>query len=248
MRSLRFQHWFTLCFALLAACAGGQTGSEGAKGTKGVPTIGDPCTVDRDCQQQLQFALQGLAAPHAHLPVKLLGASCEPVPVGCASPAARYCHCTYTPKAVEKPASFELGVGADCTLYGRSLGCLASSSDFAGCDATACSCVEACQGALDRMSADDERNFDVQARRAVCEHEACRFVLRIDDRCYAGAWPVPGSPTYDCALSDQALLAADASRSDSTSPVCDTSPRVTSLGSDPGFSACQPGSDAGSRP
>jgi hypothetical protein len=257
MPNLRVSDLPALCFALLAACVGGQTGSEGAKGTRGVHNVGDPCSQDRDCEQQLATALKALATARAPVATRLLGASCDPVPAGCASPQARYCHCSYAPEPFDKPLTLDLGANTGCALYSRSLACLEAAGDFAGCERAACSCVETCQDALDRMRDDDARSFAVEARHAVCEHETCRFVLRIDDRCYAGAWPEAWSATYDCALSDQALLAADAAAcgnggcsapSVATGSICIRDPGVIGVGGDGGLAACSGGGAGGSAP
>ena len=61
-----------------------------------------------------------------------------------------------------------------------------------------------------RLSADAARVFDTQVRHASCGGVYCDIVVRVEDRCYVRSPST--SPAYDCALSDDQILAAERAR------------------------------------
>ncbi len=101
-----------------------------------------------------------------------------------------------------------LGLRTDCDAWSRSGECLLPASDFAGCTVgEEGSCAAACEEALGRVEADDRRTFSVDLRTAQCASDGfCDYVVQVDDFCYASL-PGPAKPTFDCALSDEEILA-----------------------------------------
>ena len=114
-----------------------------------------------------------------------------------------------------------LGNRETCDVFGRGTSCLFRSCEFKGCDpATPTSCDDVCADVASRIAADNAASFDVALRTAYCEKPSClcRNTYRLAERCYASFGPTPTS--YDCALSDQAIVAADNPplREDSSEP------------------------------
>jgi len=101
--------------------------------------------------------------------------------------------------------------GLPCSLSSRGGGCLWDTTAWPACDpAVADSCDATCAEAEARLAADAAHIFDTQVRLAVCDGVSCNIVIRVDDACYVR------SPTsrhaYDCALSDEQILAAERAR------------------------------------
>lgn len=103
-----------------------------------------------------------------------------------------------------------LGNRTTCDVWDRAQGCLYSSCEFLGCDPSdASSCDAVCDEVMARLAADEARTIEVTTRTTYCNRVSCtcRTVHRIADRCYASRSPV--AKAYDCALSDDAILAME---------------------------------------
>jgi hypothetical protein len=96
--------------------------------------------------------------------------------------------------------------GSGCSVQGRASDCLYDSAQFEGCTAgVAESCAEACWQATLRIRV-DEIEQDYEIRRAACVEGACESVVRISDECFTGVTLGRATGTYDCSLSDDAIL------------------------------------------
>ncbi|MEO7036794.1 MAG: hypothetical protein ABI548_22785, partial [Polyangiaceae bacterium] len=122
------------------------------------------------------------------------------------------CHCeqAFGDSDVASPQSdLLLGYRTGCDVAGRSGDCLYGCSEFPGCDpGDATSCQALCADLDARLDADAERTFDAALRSAVCTTDGacgCRSVFRVEDHCYAGQAKL--DTPYDCALTDEAILA-----------------------------------------
>lgn len=222
----------SVCGALMAfACAGGQTGSEGAEGNPppgGVPpggptggmggqgmwptsgNSGYSCTTSAQCLESLEAAVAELGRPREAAPRVVVAASCEreDPDAGCSGGRPRSCTCAFKTAGGEaEPLGLGLATnGNGCDYLGRSYECLIPASDFAGCTpGDDCSCVPACEDALRKIEDDNARVFDAEARHAECVEGYCRVVRRVEDRCFVGFGDVGDEP-YDCALSDDEIL------------------------------------------
>lgn len=195
---------------VLGACVGGQTGSEGATeavrppapSTTPPPADGPRCD-DSACQARFEQRFRALRAPSTAEPRRLLDARCVATP-DCVNLPATTCVCsTRQGGSLERVA---VG-GNECALHGRSLACLWPAAEVAACQPGSCDCVQTCERANALLDADDVRSVAVTARSAMCVGGGvCKYVLALDDRCYAGALPDVEATVLDCALSDDQLL------------------------------------------
>lgn len=216
------------CFAIalvaaLCACAGGQTGSEGfsPQAVGGSAAVEPPpkveCSTDEHCHLRLRNLTGALQLPASSAARQLVGASCARS-ASCDAAATSSCTCSFTRAGSTHEEQLSLS-GQPCALYGRSFSCLLPAAELAACAPGSCDCKQQCERAFDLLAADDARAAQVQERVARCENGTCKYVVALDDRCYAGTLPSVASPVIDCALSDDALL--DAAEAASQSPVLD---------------------------
>jgi hypothetical protein len=238
----------TVCAAFYGtqACAGGQTGSEGARSFEGGPSGGIggqggfgpgtggsgfaggnnnmySCGSDAECSARLQSFVDDLRTPRTHAPLRLVAADCETRPAEC--PGTTFCQCKYTMHEGSGVIPGVVGLGlSECDVSSRTTECLLSQHDFPGCsNSDACPCFDACTHAMATMEDDDKRAFDAEARSATCVNSGCRMVFRVADRCLAGREPGPYD-VYDCSLSDDEILSrAFPTSAGTTTPgvVCD---------------------------
>ena len=185
---------------LLAATLGA-----GCLGTdSGNPPGPVACTSGADCGPTCGAYLED-AAPRAASVYQFTGASCALISIAGESGPAPSCSC-------ELPGGGAIalaGGGADgCLVYGRDRTCLYGRDERPACsldDPT--SCDAACGDLQARLDADAQRTLDVELRLASCHAPGpgsrCECVVRIEERCFVDA----DLTSYDCALSDAAILA-----------------------------------------
>lgn len=121
---------------------------------------------------------------------------------------------------------------SSCSEYSRTpSGCLYCGSEFPGCSLDAPrSCDAVCAEMATRYDAEVQKTFSVTLRRLSCGADyTCEFVTEIDNACYARNPRERGIPAFDCALSDEQLLA----HKSESAEFCRARPTV----------ACETGSD-----
>jgi hypothetical protein len=190
------------------------TGTDPMNGQTG--SIGQAvCVDDADCAKKVEDIVGGLRMP-IQTGRHLIGSEC--FARGSADPAMFFSHPTacacYYGTSDGDPRSWAsavpLGLKPACNVEGRSLDCLSWCSDFVGCDpADKTSCDAPCAELATRIDQDNARTFDVQIRYAKCAAGGgrCDAVFRIENRCYTHTSYT--TRTYDCSLTDAAILAAD---------------------------------------
>lgn len=163
------------------------------------------CATDAECMTRLQAAADELRAARELPSRTLVEATCEPSEC----PRDLFCRCVYVTREGHEVSAEALSLGFDerCDLFGRSGDCLVPASEAPVCDPDdGCSCAAQCERALAASASDAERTIDAEARFARCVDDMCQGVLRVEDRCYVGFGVEPDQQTYDCALSDSAIL------------------------------------------
>jgi hypothetical protein len=240
MGGLPMKHPFSCLFvaAALAACSSADRGStvpEPSSSSSSTTTTAssdpvggtDPdkgqtgsigqvvCQSDADCVAKVGDIIDGLKMP-VHLDRQYLGAACiaqsaEPGQLF-AHPAICRCYFGWNGSQERTPQNaINLGLKPGCDQEGRSLDCLATCKAFTGCDpSVTTSCDAACASLSEELDADNAKTFDVAARVAKCSNSGarCDAVFRIESRCYT--YSSYTTRTYDCSLTDDAILAADA--------------------------------------
>lgn len=199
---------------------GGETGSMGPS----------ECIESSDCVEIAEASAARLSEPLV-LDRELIAAECvardENDSYNCCYHEPAVCFCYYGwngDQTRDRGNAMVLGNRADCDEYGRDRSCVSPASDFAGCDVEdESSCDTACDTLDARVTAHLAQSFDAEARTATCtESGACRIVLRIEDRCYASFSQL--AKAYDCALSDEEILAdayPETTPASCTGDVCD---------------------------
>jgi hypothetical protein len=218
--------------ALMSACSkaappaqthtpdGAGAGTEAAAGTSGGSMVGGvgacECSNDAFCVAQEDDFLNGLKTAYESN-LHYVGAECvardRNDPRRCCFARPNVCLCYFawgdTDARVVENAEI-LGNRYDaCDVGDKAQGCLYRSCEFQGCDpADATSCDAACADVAARITADNAKAYDVERRSAHCDPTncLCRAVHRIGDRCYGtrDLW----AQSYDCSLSDAAIIAA----------------------------------------
>jgi len=204
----------------ITAMHGGETGSMGAR----------ECAASSSCLEVAEARVDGLREPLV-LNREIIGTEClardENSSDNCCFHMPAVCLCYYGwdgDQTRDRGNAMILGNRADCDEYGRDQSCLVPASDFAGCDVEdASSCDAPCAELDAKVVAHSAQTFDAEVRSATCtDRGECRVVHRIEDRCYASfGYAVT---VYDCALSDQEILAdayPEAPPSSCIADVCD---------------------------
>lgn len=170
------------------------------------------CGTDATCVSIAENTVNGLMSPQVS-PYHVVDSACTEggviAEVTVRGPA---CHCQ-----VQGGGMLLIGpTGLPCSLTSRGGGCLWDTTAWSACDPTvADSCAATCADAEARLAADAARVFDTEVRLARCGGVYCDIVIRVDDRCYVRGPNM--SPAYDCALSDDQILAAERARLSGTS-------------------------------
>jgi hypothetical protein len=161
------------------------------------------CTADSECAAICAGFVEA-AAPLAQSVYRITDARCEMIGFagGASSPG---CSCETEGGSLVLAASSP----DECLHYGRDRTCLYAQGELPGCSLDdVSSCDAACADLQARLDADAQRALDVEVRRATCDGAYCDCVLRIEDGCYVNA----DLTRYDCALSDDAILAQHPAR------------------------------------
>jgi len=169
------------------------------------------CGTDADCVAIADSLVQPLMSPQVS-PYHVIDSACGQASVILGtSQGPSYqgpaCHCP-----LEGGGTLMIGPsGLPCSLPSRGGDCLWDTTAWPACDPmVADSCVATCADAEARLAADEAHVFETDVRFARCGAVYCDIVIRIDDRCYVRGPTV--SPAYDCALSDDQILAAERAR------------------------------------
>lgn len=177
----------------------------GCLGTdSGNPSGPAECRADADCREACEALVQE-AAPLAASPYQFTGARCELIAIAGESGPAPGCSC----ELGEGGSISLVGGSADpCLYYGRDRTCLYGRDELPACSLDEpASCDAACDDLQARLDADARRALEVELRLASCHAPGagsrCECVVRIEDACYVSA----DLTSYDCALSDAAILA-----------------------------------------
>jgi hypothetical protein len=235
MTRTRIAELVALALALGACNHGGQSGDEGSPGGAGSPGEGAgmpgggmsgggigggggisgmtgmmppefECSSDAQCGEYVQDLAGDLERRAAQPELALHEARCI---TGCVEPTA--CACVYTIAGrayLDAVNVFVLGGSTGCDVYGRAPYCLEQPDAFSGCEPDdPASCEAACASALDVVQT-DAAGYAVDVRTAECVERDCRWVWRIDDRCFAGSIARGGKGDLEqpCALSDAEIL------------------------------------------
>jgi hypothetical protein len=114
-----------------------------------------------------------------------------------------------------------------CAHFGRGYRCILEENEVTDCDPTrADACQSTCATLHERLTEDAQKSYDAslryQACRKVCPNEpgandVCEFIVRVNGQCYRSTSGAGlGTAAYDCALSDQEILAMPANLSDTS--------------------------------
>jgi hypothetical protein len=189
------------------------------------------CTDDAQCAMTADFYAANFSPLPDPAPRRLVSATCQRTS-DCGS-LERVCSCEIA-RGDAGPDPLLLG-GAGCALLGRLPGCLWPQAELPLCQPGTCDCPNACKHAIALLEADDARPLQGHARAAKCVAGSCRYVISVDDRCYAEL-PVRESLEVDCSQPDEVLLQrAPAPRSGSCSDAYVTACRVDPGGTNGGL-------------
>lgn len=199
----RARRW--ACIVLIVGC-GGQSGD--APGAQ-------ECRRDSECAESVNTGVDELRAPQSTSP-DLTSHECERATIpesGNTSQAILrgsgddvVCTCATDNGDI----GFILHEkGSQCLVHSRARKCLYSPSDFPGCDpADADSCKATCAELTTRLKQDAETVYDADVRSNRCVMNACEYVLKIEDTCYAKHSNEP----YDCKLTDDEIIEQESER------------------------------------
>jgi hypothetical protein len=118
-----------------------------------------------------------------------------------------------------------------CSVYARTPSeCLYCGTEFSGCSIDSPqSCDAICSDLAQRYDGEMQRSFAINSRVARCgEDFTCEYVTEIEGVCYARNPTESEIPGFDCALSDEQILASSGVNFAPTCPeraisVCDSS-------------------------
>jgi hypothetical protein len=161
------------------------------------------CMIDAECLATAEARVAGLMTP-ATYQAQATVASCQQASIfdGSAWIQGPACQCQNQGGGVRLIGPS----GLPCSLGGRAGACLWDTTTFPACDQQPASfCADVCADVEARLAADFARGVDASVRLARCGAVYCEIVLRVEDRCYAG---VALGTAYDCALTDEQILAA----------------------------------------
>lgn len=205
--------------ALLAACGASPASSVATDHPDGTAPTGVgacECSDDAFCEAQADTFLAEVSQPR-HLDRHYVGAECvardphDSLRCCYSRPAVCLCYFAWGDTNARVPENaLILGNRTTCDVDSRDQSCLYRSCEFAGCDpAVAASCDAACADVVARLAAHETETFEVERRKTYCDPKSClcRGVYRIGDRCFAGRNPF--ARAYDCALDDDAIIAAE---------------------------------------
>lgn len=187
--------------------ANGQTGSAG----------GSECSADAECIEIAEAMLQELTEPGS------VGATFDQadcIMAGLASgPSGIVCECT-------NEGGGSLTVGLECARRGRHGECIYPAEEFPGCElGVAESCTDVCSDLQSRLEAAAAQTYETELRTAYCDGTSCVAVSRVDDTCHVSRDFVTA---YDCALSDEEILAERAEQQALDEPPPCDSPEAAS--------------------
>jgi hypothetical protein len=221
------------------ATSGGSGGGPATGGQAGAPVGPAECQADADCTAGMPVAqwTEPLAAS-----ITLVSATCaqsDPLPAcNCAAHVVPSDGSAYDTTFTAGARGFPEAQG--CSEFGRAGSCLYCAAEFPGChvESPDTGCASVCDDLVERVRQEWQRTYTVDVRVARCVSNRCERVVEIDGRCYVGE-VLPDSAGYDCALSDEALLA----RGISMEPTCPAPSAPTCATADdcPGGLACNGG-------
>jgi hypothetical protein len=195
-----------LAVLALVSCSGGGARPVDCACTAAIGAT--ECRSDADCVAIAAGPIAVLSSPQIS-PYHVVGSACTEAGVwgGMDWIQGPACQCQ-----LQGGGTLLIGpTGVACSLASRGGGCLWDTTQWPACDpASKISCVGTCYDAEGRLAIDAARVFESEVRLARCGQVYCDIVVRVEDRCYVRS--PSESPAYDCALSDDQIIAAERAR------------------------------------